>query len=62
MQTRSQIRRASRDQLVEFMESRGFQCYDHEKVSDLRRDALLELNLMKREEREERLRDARETH
>ena len=38
--TRSEITTASRDELVAYLESWGFQCYSYEKTSELRRAAL----------------------
>ena len=39
--TREEIKQATRDELIEYLEGWGFQCYDHETTSELR-DAVLE--------------------
>lgn len=38
--TREEIERASRAELVEYLEAWGFQCYDHETTDELRAAAL----------------------
>lgn len=37
------IRAMSRDELVAHLEDRGFQCYDHETIDELREAALHDL-------------------
>ena len=37
---RDQIEHANRDELIEYLESWGFQCYDYETTSELRHEAL----------------------
>jgi hypothetical protein len=39
--THEEIKQATRDELIAYLEGWGFQCYDHETTSELR-DAALE--------------------
>lgn len=38
--TREELERASRDELIAYLEGWGFQCYDHETTDELRAAAL----------------------
>lgn len=38
--TRAEILRANRQELITYLESWGFQCYDHETLAELRAAAL----------------------
>jgi hypothetical protein len=38
--SRDQIETATRDELISYLESWGFQCYDYESTSELRHAAL----------------------
>ncbi len=38
--TRDELEQATRDELIDYLESWGYQCYDHESTSDLRQQAL----------------------
>ena len=39
--TKRELERASREQLIAYLESWGFACYDHESTDELRTAALL---------------------
>lgn len=40
IESRSDIANATREQLIAYLESWGFQCYDHETTDELREAAL----------------------
>ena len=40
-----EVKGASREELVRYLENRGFQCYDHEPTDELREAARLDIEV-----------------